>query len=65
MTQTTIYLSVIRDKDILILDGNLYLFKELLITLNNAVENIPQADPDLPTRSEAQEINQDGKNVGS
>lgn len=44
MTQTTIYLSVIHGKDTLTLDGNLYLFRELLKTLNNTVNELPQAD---------------------
>jgi|GEM_PF-3024812 len=44
MTQTTIYLSVNNGKDTLTLDGNLYLFKELLTTLNNGGKESPQAD---------------------
>jgi len=54
MTQTTIYLSVTNGKDTLTLDGNLYLFKELFTTLNNAIRELPQADsaPEPPAQNE-------------
>lgn len=69
MTQTTIYLSVINGKDTLTLDGNLYLFKELLTTLNNAVKELPQADPArvdaLPMQSAAQEIKQSEEGINA
>lgn len=61
MTQTTIYLSVIRGKDTLILDGNLYLFKELLTTLHNVEKDLLQANPALSKPT--QEIKQEGSNV--
>jgi hypothetical protein len=62
MTQTTIYLSVINGKDTLTLDGNLYLFRELLTTLNNTVKKMPQTDAEsanvnIPVR--AYEVNQE------
>jgi hypothetical protein len=44
MIQTTIYLSVINGKDTLTLDGNLYLFGELLTTLSEASRQLTQAE---------------------
>ncbi len=46
MTQTTIYISVIRGNETLALDGNLYLFEELLTILNNTAKDLPKADID-------------------
>ena len=44
MTQTTIYISVNRGNDTLILDGNLYLFEEFLTILNNLVKDLPKVN---------------------
>lgn len=60
MTQTTIYLSVNRGSESLILDGNLSLVKELLTTLNARereqealAANLPAEDPQPEPKQEA------------
>lgn len=67
MTRTTIYLSVICGNDSLTLDGNLYLFRELLTTLSNTVEELPQACvarvETLSAQNTAQKMKQEGMNV--
>ena len=45
MTNTVIYISVTRGSETLILDGNLYLFGELLTTLNDAARELSQPAP--------------------
>jgi hypothetical protein len=58
MDQTTIYLSVIRGKDALTLDGHLYLFKEFLQTLRittNTFEIDSAPINTLPTEAESKQ----------
>jgi hypothetical protein len=44
MSETIIYLSVMRGEDALTLDGDLYLFAELLTTINDAARQLAPAD---------------------
>jgi hypothetical protein len=61
MTQTTIYLSVICGTDSLTLDGNLYLFRELLASLTQQAKE--PTETRLAVAIQPQENQQEGKNV--
>jgi len=62
MSETAIYISVIRGGDALTLDGNLYLFGELLTTLSNAARQLSQADP-APVALPAEDPKHEAANV--
>jgi hypothetical protein len=62
MSETVIYISVIRGKDALTLDGNLYLFGELLTTLSDAARQLSQAEP-APVALPVEDPKQGGAHV--
>jgi len=69
MTQTTIYLSVIRDDQSLVFEGSLDLFNELFATITNVSKGTAteQTITDLPaaaTITLPQDAGQDHKSAG-